>query len=299
MTAPAGEIAPVPSPSDAEQAQFDGKTVHVYHWTPPHGDGYTNFGDELSPMLVRRILDNSGFGSVAVAASAPDRPRLLAVGSILQQARDGDVIWGAGVNGKSWPKRLGKVRNLHIAAVRGPLTRGVLRRFGFDAPEIFGDPGLLFPGLFYREIAQAMQAVRQRYGAPEIVYIPNLNDERFLPERLGTAPGRVTLLSPRIGPVEMAAIVAQSRLVISSSLHGIVLADAYGIPCRAHLSAFEPIFKYLDYFQGVGRFDYAFHLSIEEALDAADLPPAVFDRHALLEAFPYEAIGLERPTAPR
>ena len=287
------------NPSEAEQARFDGKTVNLYHWRPPDGGGCGNFGDELSPMLVRRILDNSGFGSVTVEPAASDRPRLLAVGSILQQARDGDVVWGAGVNGKSWPKRLSKVRSLQVTAVRGPLTLGVLRRFGLDAPGVFGDPGLLFPGLFHREIAQAMPAVRQRYGVPDIVYIPNLNDERFLPERLGSLSGGVTALSPRISPVEMAAIIAQSSLVISSSLHGMVLADAYGIPCRAHLSAFEPIFKYLDYFQGVGRSDYAFHLSIDDALHAADLPRASFDRQALLEAFPYEAIGLERPATPR
>lgn len=285
--------------SGVQPADFDGRTIPVYHWEPPAGGQHGNFGDELSPMLVRRILDDNGLGAVALAPPGGDAPKLLAVGSILQFARDGDVVWGAGINGKSWPRRLRKVRRLHLASVRGPLTRRALQSFGFDAPAIYGDPGLLFPSLFHVEIAQAMPLVRQTHGTPDVLYIPNLNDERYLPERFADVPARVTVVSPGTAPIEIAALVAQASLVVSSSLHGLVLADAYGIPCRAHLSAFEPIFKYIDYFEGVGRTGYAFHLTIEDALGAADLPKAQFDRRAILEAFPFEALGLTRPPSSR
>ena len=278
------------TPHHAARGAFDGKTVSLYHWTPRDA-GQTNFGDELSPLLVRRILDRSGLADVAVQPSG-DGPKLLAVGSVLQQAREGDVVWGAGVNGKNWPRRLKTVANLHVASVRGPLTQRALQRFGFEAPAIFGDPGLLFPELFRDEIAQAGETVRRKYGKADVIYIPNLNDESLLPERFALLPEGVTLVSPTATPVEVAAMVAQARLVISSSLHGLVFADACGVPCRAHLSAFEPIFKYVDYFEGVGRSQYAFHLTIEDALEAADLARVQIDTRPILQAFPFEALGL-------
>lgn len=284
-------------PRSSAHGAFDGKSVSLYHWTPRDA-GQTNFGDELSPLLVRRILDRSGLGDVAVEPSG-DGPKLLAVGSVLQQAREGDVVWGAGINGKSWPRRLKTIDSLHVAAVRGPLTRRALQRFGFEVPAVFGDPGLLFPELFRDEIAQAGETVRRKYGKADVIYIPNLNDESLLPERFAHLPEGVTLVSPTAAPIEVAAMVAQARLVISSSLHGLVFADACGVPCRPHLSAFEPIFKYVDYFEGVGRSQYAFHLTIEDALEAADLAMVQIDTSQILQAFPFEALGLTPPPASR
>ena len=61
--------------------------------------------------------------------------------------------------------------------------------------------------------------------------------------------------------------ILDSELVISTSLHGLVLADAYGIPARMlRITENEPLFKYQDYYEGTGRSTFAFATSVEEAL---------------------------------
>ena len=65
-----------------------------------------------------------------------------------------------------------------------------------------------------------------------------------------------------------------ARLVISSSLHGLVVADAFGIPCTyLRLSEEENILKYEDYALGVGRRRLAVTRSREEAVRAETLSP--------------------------
>ena len=41
--------------------------------------------------------------------------------------------------------------------------------------------------------------------------------------------------------------------MVSSSLHGIVIAEAYGVPAVLVASSTEPVFKYEDYYAGTGR----------------------------------------------
>jgi pyruvyltransferase len=54
-----------------------------------------NFGDLLGPVIVERLKRTANLPNEARMAG-----RLLSVGSILHFAKDGDVIWGSGVNGK-------------------------------------------------------------------------------------------------------------------------------------------------------------------------------------------------------
>ena len=122
------------------------------------------------------------------------------------------MIWGSGLlRGKDryWWSSL---RKLDIRAVRGPLTRQALLKNGYDCPEIYGDPAILMP-LFYQPVDQV-----KRYAfrvVPHMVF--------------GSAYPNV--LSPHTA--DWKAFIdglVQSELVISSSLHGIILAEAYGVP---------------------------------------------------------------------
>ena len=63
----------------------------LVYWTRSY-----NVGDILSPIIIQRILQNRGLFLKDMEAGR----RLLAVGSILHFAREGDTIWGSGINGK-------------------------------------------------------------------------------------------------------------------------------------------------------------------------------------------------------
>ncbi|WKK71702.1 hypothetical protein Q0F99_00255 [Rathayibacter oskolensis] len=147
-----------------------------------------NFGDLLGPIIVSRILELEGIDPSAALRSR----RMLAVGSILKLARDGDTVWGIGANGKSLQDRF-DFEGLDVRAVRGPRTRAFLRDLGISAPEIYGDPGLLVGTLWTREELRAGAADRT------VTIIPNLNDLRRMRSQ-GVLPLPPTASSNRRGP---------------------------------------------------------------------------------------------------
>lgn len=246
--------------------------------TARFGPRVRNFGDLLGPDIVRRILQNA-FGSESPQASR--RARLLSVGSVMHFAQDGDVVWGSGVNGKVDDSQH-SFHALDVRAVRGPLTMQWLRdKKGINAPAVFGDPGLLVPRLF-PEIAASSGG---RTGG---AVVPNLHDfpgMRHLPG----------VVDPRQPWQKVARTIASSDYVISTSLHGYILAEAFGVPAVLMRSGAEPSFKYDDYLLGTGRTELAL---------AADYPSAVemvpgarrrsvdvlasWDPTPLLESFPVD-----------
>ncbi len=199
--------------------------------------------------------------------------RLLAVGSILHFARDGDTIWGSGINGKV-PESSHQCRALDVRAVRGPLTRDFLQRRGIAVPEIYGDPVLLLPRLF----AGRFRASDQR----PYVIVPNLHDLKAL-------SGESNFVSPLQSWNSCVERILEASFVISSSLHGLVVAEAFGIPARyLRISETEHMLKYQDYALGTGRDSIEAAHSIAEALEMGGMPPPRFDEAALLQAFPID-----------
>ncbi|NHI17554.1 polysaccharide pyruvyl transferase family protein [Microbacterium excoecariae] len=243
--------------------------VRVPRWVPDGAGGPANFGDEIGPAIVAALSGDA-------VATRPGR--LLSVGSVLQFARGGDVVWGAGINGKV---RQRLHYPLDVRAVRGPLTRAVLLGFGVAAPPVYGDPALLFPRLFpdVRPVASA-----------GVVVVPNLNEaDRF---------GDEGVLSPLGDPFEIAPRIAGAEFVVASSLHALILADAYGVPSRAVVPRAEHAFKYVDYYAGTGRADVAFAQTVDEAIRLGPVPAAEVDLDALEAAFPSDMWSAVPATAP-
>jgi pyruvyltransferase len=248
--------------------------VEVVHWNPRRRVSrflparitrpVDNFGDLIGPWVVAELLRRRGLDPDGAVRPA----RIVAVGSILHLAADGDVVWGAGINGKS-PDLAAGVTRLDVRAVRGPRTRELLLSLGHDVPEVFGDPGALVGGLW-----GPPEPVRPR----ALTVIPNLNDAG----RFSRRPGAV---HPQMPLARIVPIIAGSRFVVGSSLHAIVVAESFGIPARLIRSGAEPAFKYEDYYRGTGRETFRAAESVEEAVALGGEPPAVLDPR-LLEAFP-------------
>jgi pyruvyltransferase len=221
-----------------------------------------NFGDLLGPVIVREMVEQLGL----TASAAGGRPRLLAIGSVLHFGRPGDVVWGAGRNAKAGPPPEG----LDVRAVRGPRTAS-------DYPDavIGGDPALLLGGLR----PDLLVAPSRRSG---IVVVPNLNE-------LAHVRDRRDVLSPRAPLGRVLRTIARSALVVGSSLHGVIVAEALGVPARAVRALAEPAFKYEDYYLATGRDPHDVVAgSVEEAIERGGAPPPVWDPVPLLDAFPTE-----------
>jgi pyruvyltransferase len=95
------------------------------------------------------------------------------------------------------------------------------------------------------------------------------------------------VVSPRQELWAVVTRIAQSRLVVGSSLHGIIVAEALGIPARAIGSARENTFKYDDYFLGTGRDPVGMLADdVNDAVRRGGAPGPIFSAQDLLAAFP-------------
>lgn len=245
--------------------------VDLYNWMPK--DGRINFGDHLAEIVTRQLLALQG---LSLDQEVSQCARLLAIGSILQNSTDGDHIWGSGWNGKV-PESMFKSRQLNVHAVRGPLTGEFLRSRGFVVPEVYGDPALLVPHLFKGRFSPNPQR--------DYVFVPNLHDLSILPN------GTPNVISPLQGWNRVIEQILQAKLVLASSLHGLIIAEAYGIPARyVRLSQTEDPFKYKDYYLGSGRLEseLQFASSIDEGKEMGGMPGLRFDHQPLLNAFPLQ-----------
>lgn len=272
--------------------------IEVVHWNPRRslyrghfrfGPRKNNFGDLLGPIIVKRLLEQRGIDPRA----GKDSRRLLAVGSIMHFARDGDVIWGTGVNGRSLDltgKNAAETQDLSmkfaqldVRAVRGPLTRQFLDERGIAAPAVYGDPGLLVGTLWSRDelvSAAGIADVTHR----SITVVPNFHDFAAQSHESGA-------VDPQ-GPIaKVLGAIAASDLVVGSSLHGVIVAESLGIPARLVVSGNEPLYKYRDYYAGTGREDFTPATSIEQACELGGEPLPNWDSRPLLDAFPYDLWG--------
>ena len=119
-------------------------------------------------------------------------------------------------------------------------------------------------------------------GARDHVFVPNLHDLKLI----GNQPD---VVSPMQGWNAAVAEILSARLVLASSLHGLVIAEAFGIPARyVRLSETENLFKYQDYVYGTGRTELVYARSIEEGLEMGGMPPVTWAPDALLAAFPWD-----------
>jgi pyruvyltransferase len=253
-------------------SDFPYPTVDLFVWRP--STGKINFGDFLSRVIVDLMLGTQG---CTLGDETHRAFQLLAVGSVLHFASDGAVVWGSGVNGKIAVEKH-RFKRLDVRAVRGPLTREFLVNRGIPAPDVYGDPGLLLPWLAPKRF--------KRVQGKGPGFVPNLNDLAYLDR--SDANG-VPAISPLDSWNRCVAAILQHDLILASSLHGLIIAEAYGIPARyVRLSEEENLFKYRDYYAGTGRPNFGFARSIAEGLEMGGEALPRFDPGPLMRAFPFD-----------
>ncbi len=199
-----------------------------------------NFGDYLSYVIVGELLRKAG---VFPLSKKTDDRKLLALGSILHFAKDGDVVWGSGVNGKM-PEDRHKFVDLDVRMVRGPLTRDFLKGKGISvSDDVYGDPAILLPYLF--------PELKARPISGKIIVLPNFNElERVRP----LISSSFNLVSPVGYWRDIVKQILSSELVLTSSLHGLIIAEVFNVPVRfVAPCGGETLFKYEDYLRGTGR----------------------------------------------
>ncbi|MCW2767519.1 MAG: hypothetical protein JWO11_3478 [Nocardioides sp.] len=249
-----------------------------------------NFGDQLSPWLIAKMTGRE------VVQADPEKLHYLAVGSILKLANANSEVWGSGSFGT---EKVGKFSSeATYSAVRGPLSRARLRALDIQCADVFGDPALLAPAYFAPKVDQT-----HKYGI-----VARWSERRWHQAELG--PG-VKLIDLRTTDVEgVIEEILSCRFIVTGSLHGLIMADAYGIPSAWVMSrsAHGGEYKYFDYFSTVNKFRNPRTFDASRPVTAARLRdslefddrPIEFDHRALLDACPFlDPVGTraEEPSA--
>jgi pyruvyltransferase len=198
---------------------------------------------------------------------------VLSLGSILHEAKSGDVVWGSGAIRDEYLE----LSNVRILALRGPRTLKIAKE---PSGVALGDPAILMPHI-YRPV---------EIDRMEIGIIPHYVDK--LPD--GNLGRNVRLIDvTELDWRRTIDQIASCDIILSSSLHGLIVAEAYGIPSvwvRLSNRVVGQGFKFLDYYESTGReginpVDWS--LGIVRAASLAKPPPQL-DGEQLLASWPEE-----------
>lgn len=243
--------------------------LKFYKCNKPNG----NFGDEMSPIIVNKITNRE-----IINSSGSNEKSLIAIGSYIQKAKNNDIIWGSGVRTVDQPI---EYTNLIVKAVRGPITKRYLENLSIQVPDVFGDPGLLYAKLF--DINKDLDYI------DKIGFIPHYTS---LDEYKNNKLSNINIISPVDKPDIVLSKIKSCKYIISSSLHGLIVADSYNIPNYWLYDKIlnEGTLKFEDYFASQNR-QLKMHNSIEDILKSnfEDYGNKI-NLHLLLNSFPKELI---------
>ncbi|WP_311269763.1 polysaccharide pyruvyl transferase family protein [Sphingobium sp. WCS2017Hpa-17] len=220
---------------------FNDSNIIVASW-PNDGAVKQNWGDKLNPELINK-LSGLPVANLSDVSGWEDRPVYRVIGSGLGKMAVNEMIWGMGfLNGGSRPSRA----PARIFAVRGPKSRERLLSLGIPCPEVYGDPAVLYPLLYSPEIEKVND-----FGI-----ILHCRERNVIP--YPQLPPSTIDIDINGDIQEVVRAILTCRTIISSSLHGIICAHAYGIPAYWLKASDLPLgdgFKFLDYFESIGCHD--------------------------------------------
>lgn len=254
-------------------------TINLAWWA---GMGGKNWGDALSPVLAHHISSGAKINYIN-PIDGTNTFRYYSIGSIIPPASSNSEIWGSGII-QNIDKI--KIKPKVVHAIRGPLTRKILLNNGIDCPEIYGDPALLYP-MFYNP------KINKKYQIGIIPhYVDNKNEWVI---KKSNAPG-VKIINILGDVNHVVDEILSCEIIISSSLHGVIAADAYGIPSIWVEFSDKVIgngFKFRDYFMSVGRSDrnpikVNFHTRLKDIVESIKDYKINIDLNSLYNSCPYK-----------
>lgn len=209
--------------------------------------GRPNFGDDLNPVLLSRILKKRVYFKRDQRSE-----RLLGMGSILHKSDSNATVVGSGLLN---PADGTGLRAKAVIALRGELSVSRTKL----SPQFLGDPAIFLPRFFEMSLEKT-----HRFG-----FIPHHSETATV---RNLVPRDWLFIDPAWSPMKVLSAICRCESVVSRSLHGLICADAYGVR-NAWL---EPLggmqggsFKFLDYYSTMSDPKKPIQLSIRRLRDEA------------------------------
>jgi pyruvyltransferase len=198
------------------QNPFKPKTIRAYWWRE-----VPNFGDGLAPLLLGH------FANLNVEWSAVSQAQVASIGSILEHIPplwDGYIL-GSGMLHEDSRLQIHQMTSgisAKILALRGPLTARVI-----PGNYALGDPGIL-----------ADEVVGMQPKQWDLGIVPHFTDTELVPrfEALMPKGTVIKVINPGDNPVDVIKQIGACRRIVTSSLHGMIVSDAFGIPRRVEMA---------------------------------------------------------------
>jgi pyruvyltransferase len=205
-----------------------GELPKAYWWTR-----LSNFGDAIAPLLLARFADLTEVECSPIATAD-----IVSVGSVIEHIPKG---WGGYIVGSGLLRETSVLKfdpaGAKVLALRGPLTAKK-----FPGTFALGDPGVLASELF------ETQPKRWDLGV-----VPHWQDVQLADRFANLIPGEFSfkIIDPGDEPLTVLKEIAACRRIVTSSLHGMIVADSMRIPRRVEVCEIMNqdggLFKFLDY----------------------------------------------------
>lgn len=201
-----------------------------------------NWGDSINEFIFESILERKIYSSNKIF-NFRNQESITGIGSVLNSRLKNYSIWGSGFLSEKhtliYPPN-------EVLAVRGKLTQRKVQSLFGKTSDLLGDPGLLFREFYNPQLKKGYQ----------LGIIPHFKelDEKVIQNVRASFGSDINIISPTLDIFKFADEVSKCERILSSSLHGLVLAESYGIPTSRIFISDKLIggdFKFEDYYSGV------------------------------------------------
>lgn len=245
----------------------------------------SNFGDALNVFFVEYLGEKRVVHARFLLFCKPVKV-FYVIGSILQWAKSESIIWGSGFISK---KEILISKNLEIFAVRGELSKMKLEKLVVNTTNIsLGDPALLMP-LIYNP------TIKKKYKVGIIPHYVDHDNNWF--NNLGVKDGSFKIIDILCGSNVKGFIdeVLSCDVIVSSSLHGLIIADTYNIPSvwvKFSNKLQGGNFKFYDYYSSIKEYNINpviinETISLKDVLQKASLKSKNINLKPLIESCPF------------
>lgn len=227
------------------------------------GIRHRNWGDDLNYYFLKEFTKKPVvFYHNFKLAKWLHLKNIMCIGTILDNyvtpCNKRTIVWGSGSVGIMWHREVFSIPN-KICSVRGLLTRDFLVKNGIECPECYGDPALLLPLLYKASplVLPHREGASQKYRLGIIPHMVDLHHP-VIEEIREKYPDEILIidLADYKKWTDVIDQICSCERILSSSLHGLIVSDAYQVPnCWIKISGKMPggNFKYFDYASSVHR----------------------------------------------
>lgn len=193
------------------------RVIKAYWWTE-----LPNFGDALSPLLLERFAD------IKVEWAPISKAEIASIGSIIEHV---PPLWDGVIVGSG---RLLESSLIHVVSMHGKVSakilslRGPLTSRGIPGQYTHGDPGIL-----------ADELVGPQKKKYDLGILPHWQDTELVArfQKLIPAAHSIKVIDPAHDALTVVREIGSCRRLVTSSLHGMIVADAFGMPRRVEACA--------------------------------------------------------------